>query len=122
MKILIVEDDTSNMRVLSKLVRKLSGPEDDILQFLSFDLLKRYFDAAPLPDLVFCDYEMPEYQGDTVARHLKHLGFKGKFHFVTACDLSDEIKLLADSVIQKPMDKQLIAEAILDAKRASSEE
>jgi CheY-like chemotaxis protein len=116
MRILVVDDESAAMRIIGRAVRKLAEPHDEVIQLMSYDFVERFFKDNPLPDLVFCDYEMPNHNGCEVIKLLRDMGFDGNSHFVTACDLDNEKHHCVDSVIHKPFKLELLSEAISNAR------
>jgi CheY-like chemotaxis protein len=115
--ILIVEDDSTNMMIESKFVRMVR-PRDLIFQFMDPGLCYRYFNSHPqeLPEVIFCDFNMPVEDGYDVYKFFDKKGFKGDFYIVTCTDIRSipdsllcrsNVKLMEKPVLLKDFKKCL---------------
>jgi CheY-like chemotaxis protein len=46
----------------------------------------KYYKTNPFPDVVLCDYLMPDMDGYEVYVAMKEMGYKGEFIFVTGAE------------------------------------
>ena len=115
MKILVV-DDSNGMRDLVKRAVRSSGSGEH-----EFDEAANGVDALKIilsdkPDLVICDWYMPEMSGLALLRAVRANGSDVKFGVITA-DGSDEILKTANSagadfVVRKPFTAQKFSAAL----------
>ncbi|HUF05569.1 MAG TPA: response regulator [Aridibacter sp.] len=116
--VLVIEDDAILRRGLSRLftregfrtLESASGAE--VLSGLS---------GYGAPELIICDYRLPEANGLQVIRSLKSKGIAAPFILITAY-FTDELRLEAIaagaiSVMEKPLDLDVLVDACRNAVR-----
>jgi two-component system chemotaxis response regulator CheY len=83
MKILIV-DDSKAMRMIVKRTLRQAGFEDHTVEEAENGAQALQMITAAPPDMVLCDWNMPEMNGIDLLRELRKSGSPVKFGFVTS--------------------------------------
>lgn len=90
LSIAIIDDNSEMLRclrvTLNKLARKLGVIKPDILPLMDPTWVEKHYKDHPFPDVVLCDYMMPQMDGYEVYKKLKEMGYKGQFIFVTGAE------------------------------------
>eukprot|EP00238_Polyblepharides_amylifera_P008738 CAMPEP_0196575838 /NCGR_PEP_ID=MMETSP1081-20130531/5227_1 /TAXON_ID=36882 /ORGANISM="Pyramimonas amylifera, Strain CCMP720" /LENGTH=976 /DNA_ID=CAMNT_0041894257 /DNA_START=94 /DNA_END=3024 /DNA_ORIENTATION=+ len=114
LKVLVVEDSVTLLRLWAKLVRNL-GCEVDTAPNGQEALDKC---AANVFDVVLMDISMPKLSGDKAVQQLRGSGWKNIVIALTAnannADIASYIELGFDSVITKPFQMETLREVILE--------
>ena len=83
MKILVV-DDSKAMRMIVKRTLRQAGFENHIVEEAGNGVEALQMITASPPDMVLCDWNMPEMNGIDLLRELRKAGSPVKFGFVTS--------------------------------------
>jgi chemotaxis family two-component system response regulator Rcp1 len=121
--ILIVDDDVSQLHLFQALVRELKLPHECYYTSTGEDALKFIrqqspFEAAPRPDIVLLDLNMPGMSGFEVLRHLKEDPEMRSIPAIVFSssralnDVSECYQEHANAFIQKPMDLDATLEVL----------
>ena len=105
MNILIV-DDSKAMRMIIRRTLRQADMGDNAISEASNGLEALSMVRAGAPDLILCDWNMPEMTGIELLSALKELGFAGRFGLVTS-ECSPEMQARAQTagarfIISKP--------------------
>jgi CheY-like chemotaxis protein len=89
-RIAIIDDNSEMLRclrvTLNKLAKRLGMSKPDILPLMDPTWVEKHYRKNPFPDVVLCDYMMPQMDGVQVYHKLKEMGYKGQFIFVTGAE------------------------------------
>jgi len=115
MQILIV-DDSKAMRMIVKRTLKQAGLGDAILREAENGKIALESALADPPDLILCDWNMPEMSGMEVLQALREAGRDTRFGFVTS-EGTDDMRAAAHAagaefLIAKPFTAEEFALAI----------
>lgn len=115
MKILII-DDSKAMRMIVKRTLKQAGFGDATMSEATNGREGLAAINADRPDLVLCDWNMPEMTGIELLRELRTQGNDVKFGFVTSEGTPEMRQQAADSgavfLISKPFTAEIFADQI----------
>ena len=96
MKILVVDDSKAMRSIVMRTLRQAGFGSHEMAEASNgAEALKAI--QAGSPDLVLCDWNMPEMNGIDLLRSLKTSGTRLKFGFVTSEGTPDMKKLAADT-------------------------
>lgn len=115
MKILII-DDSKAMRMIVKRTLKQAGFGDATMSEATNGREGLAAIDAEMPDLVLCDWNMPEMTGIELLRELRARGNEVKFGFVTSEGTAEMRQQAQDSgavfLISKPFTAEIFADQI----------
>lgn len=115
MKILII-DDSKAMRMIVKRTLKQAGFGDATMSEATNGREGLAAIEADKPDLVLCDWNMPEMTGIELLRELRARGNEVKFGFVTSEGTAEMRQQAQDSgaafLISKPFTAEIFADQI----------
>ena len=115
--ILIVEDESMNMIIESRLIQHVC-PKEKVLQFMDPIKCMKHFerDALPMPSIIFSDYNMPKANGRDIHNFFKTKGFKGDFFVVSGVIDDENLRKFIDEekigLIRKPVMRSDFQEAL----------
>ena len=113
---LIVDDATSNRKMLSRLLSKYDYVIDeasDGLEALS-RIRESLRNALPLYDVIIMDYVMPNTDGPTATREIRALGYSGIIIGVSGNALAEDVDLFLSSGANKVLPKPVQMEDLMD--------
>ncbi|MGO8790708.1 MAG: response regulator transcription factor [Terriglobia bacterium] len=115
MNILIV-DDSRAMRSIVRRILRMAGFSGHSIQEASNGAEALGLIKEKMPDLVMCDFNMPEMNGLQLLENLTQTGLRSRFGFVTS-EASTELKDAAMAagaifVITKPFTQQVFEEVL----------
>ena len=115
----LVVDDSPVMRVIIIRILKQAGYAEAVFQEAGNGLEALKCMRESLPDLMFLDWNMPDFNGIDLAEKLKAAGIRVRFGFVTI-ETSDEVRRRAlDAgalfVVGKPFTPEAMLEALAQA-------
>jgi len=117
MRVLIV-DDSRAMRMIVQRGMRQAGMKGIEVTDASNGLEAIAQMHRQLPELILCDWNMPEMDGITLLRKVRELGYKGRFGFVTSAATNENKTTAreagADFIIGKPFTPERLSEAMLD--------
>ena len=104
LKALVVDDEESVVDVLERILLSL-GIEDISLAFNGETAIMAY--KITNPDIIFCDFQMPEMNGLELLAKLRSLEFKGKFvlisgYYADVVEIAKEEEHQPDFIFPKP--------------------
>ena len=107
MKVLIVDDSKAMRMIVKRTLRQADIAAEDIEEAGDGTEAIPVIDSF-VPDLVLCDWNMPQMNGIDLLRHLRSTGNTVRFGFVTSEGTPDMRALAADEgaefLIAKPFD------------------
>lgn len=108
MKILICDDEYTNLEILKKHITEYTAAHCIKADIYATTSPKKIFENSTSYDLAFLDIQMPDIDGITIAKELKERNEKVVIFFVTAFDeYQDEaMDLHAFRFLEKPFDVQ----------------
>ena len=114
MQILIVDDSKAMRMIVSRTLRQ-AGCDEDFLQAANGVEALEVISKTP-PDLIFCDWNMPQMNGIDLLKELRSQGNSVEFVFVTS-EGTEEIRELAlgagaSKVITKPFTPEDFQQAL----------
>lgn len=115
MKVLIV-DDSKAMRMIVKRTLRQADIEAEDIEEAGDGSEALPLIASWLPDLVLCDWNMPQMNGIDLLRTLRSQGNRVRFGFVTSEGTADMRQMAADEgaefLIAKPFDGDTFKDVI----------
>jgi two-component system chemotaxis response regulator CheY len=117
MKVLVVDDSKAMRMIVTRALRQAGLPD---LEVIDADNGRMAYDAilAAAPDLVLCDWNMPEMNGLELLEALNEAGVRVKFAFVTS-ESTAQIRAKARAagalfLLSKPFTPQSLKERLLE--------
>ena len=114
MRIFAIDDEPKMLRMLQEAIRE-AEPEAEILAFSNAaEVLQALPDAEKLPDVVFCDIELPGMNGLALATKIKEAAPNAQIVFATGYDqyALEAFRLHARGYLMKPVDAAAIREEL----------
>jgi two-component system chemotaxis response regulator CheY len=115
MKIMVVDDSRAMRGIILRTLRHAGFGNHDIVEASNGAEALRMIEQGP-PDLVLCDWNMPEMSGIDLLRALNQKGRKGmKFGFVTSEGTPDIEKMASDAGAAFLLTKPFTADSLKSA-------